>query len=136
MFWMVYRVLADTVACVHLAFVLFVAVGAVLAARWRGVAWVHLPAAAWGAFVEFTGWICPLTPLENALDARAGEVGYAGGFVDHYLMPLIYPATLTRGTQVVLGLLVVVFNGVVYAWLILSRRSGGRGRIAPPGSGG
>ena len=109
------RLFADAIVGVHLAFIAFVVTGGLLALRHRGWALLHLPAAAWGAWTEFTGTICPLTPLENALRRQAGEVGYAGGFVEHYLVPLIYPEALTPRVQVVLGLAVVGVNGVVYA---------------------
>ncbi len=84
------------------------------------VAWVHLPAVAWVAWVEFSGATCPLTPLENALRARAGDAGYTGGFVEHYLIPVIYPAGLTPSIQVALGVAVIALNAVVYA--IVARR--------------
>ena len=112
--------LADLVVVVHLAFVLFVAVGGLLVLRWPRVAWLHLPAAAWGVFVEFAGWICPLTPLENALRVRAGASAYTGTFVDRYLLPLLYPAGLTRPTQLALGLFALSINVVVYT-LVLRR---------------
>lgn len=117
-----YGFLADGVVVIHALFVLFVVGGGFLALRWRRVAWLHVPAAVWGALVELAGWVCPLTPLEHWLRARAGETGYGGGFVEQYLLPLLYPGGLTREIQVVLGLLVVVVNGVVYAWLV-SRKS-------------
>jgi len=106
--------LADLVVLLHVAFVLFVVLGGLLVLRWPRVAWLHLPAAAWGVFIEFAGWICPLTPLENALRARAGEAVYAGDFVGRYLLPLLYPAELTRPTQLALGLFALVINVVVY----------------------
>lgn len=115
---MVYRLLADAVALVHAAFVVFVVVGGFVTWRWGAVAWVHVPAALWGAAIEYGGWICPLTPLENALRARAGLAGYAGGFVEHYVLPLLYPAGLTRGSQVLLGTLVVVVNIIAYGVLV------------------
>ena len=96
--------------------------GGLLALRWRWVPWLHLPALGWGATVEFTGWICPLTPLENWLRAAGGEAGYAGGFIEHYLLPLLYPAALTRDTQLVLGAGLVGFNLLVYSLVILRRR--------------
>ncbi len=111
-----YGVLADLVLLLHFAFVVFVAAGALLVLRWPRVAWVHLPCAAWGAFVEFAGWICPLTPLENRLRRIAGEAGYEGGFLEHYLLPLLYPDELTRVVQVTLGLMVIVVNVAIYAW--------------------
>jgi len=118
---MIYRVLADLLVLFHLAFVLFVAFGGLLVLRRRGWAWVHLPAAAWGALIEFGGWICPLTPLEVRFRVLGGEAGYPGGFVEHYLIPLLYPGTLTRLNQIGLGLLVVAVNLIVYG-LVVRRR--------------
>jgi hypothetical protein len=115
---MLYRVLADAVVVVHAAFVGFVVLGGFLAWRWRAVVWVHLPAALWGAAIEYGSWICPLTPLENALRARAGLEGYRGGWVEHYLIPLVYPAGLTRPTQAVLGTFVVLVNVIAYGVLV------------------
>ena len=109
-------------ALTHFAFVLFVILGGVLALRWRRLIWVHLPCVLWGALIELTGSICPLTPLENWLRRQAGAVGYKGGFIEHYLMPILYPPGLTRGTQIVLGVSVIVINAAVYGW-ILRRRS-------------
>ncbi|TMA22899.1 MAG: DUF2784 domain-containing protein [Deltaproteobacteria bacterium] len=100
---MLYRLLADVVLVAHLGFVLFVVAGGFLILRWPGMAWVQLPSAFWGLVVEWSGWICPLTPLENRLRAQGGAAGYAGGFVEHYLVPVLYPASLTRGVQVLLG---------------------------------
>jgi hypothetical protein len=109
-----YGVLADLVLVVHLGFVLFVALGGLLVFRWPRLAWIHLPAAAWGALIEFTGGLCPLTPLENHLRRLAGEAGYAGGFVEHYVTAVLYPGGLTRGAQLVLGTLVLLVNAVIY----------------------
>lgn len=92
--------------------------------RWPRLAWVHLPAVVWGSLVELTGWICPLTPLENRLRMAAGDSAYGGGFIDRYIMPIVYPPGLTRGMQLVLGIAVVVFNLVVYS--ILLKRSRGQ----------
>ncbi|MGH7258562.1 MAG: DUF2784 domain-containing protein [Nitrospiraceae bacterium] len=114
---MLYTVLADLVALSHLAFVLFVIGGGLLVLRWPRAAWFHLPAAAWGAIVEFTGWICPLTPVENWLRVRGGETGYEQDFLSHYLLPLLYPAGLTSEMQYTLGLVVLVVNGAMYGWL-------------------
>ena len=122
---MVYRALADCVVLVHAAFVAFVMLGGFLAWRWRAVVWAHVPAAVWGAAIEYAGWTCPLTPLENALRARAGLEGYRGGFVEHYVVPLLYPAGLTRPAQAVLGTLVVVVNVVAYTVLIRRTFRGG-----------
>lgn len=120
--------LADLVLIAHLAFVLFVALGGLLARRWPRVAWIHVPAAAWGVLIEFAGWICPLTPLENRLRARAGQAQYEGDFIARYLMPVIYPEGLTRETQVALGGVALIFNVLVYwrLWRRSSRRRTGR----------
>ncbi|MDV3239414.1 MAG: DUF2784 domain-containing protein [Gammaproteobacteria bacterium] len=117
-------VLADLVVLLHLAFILFVMLGGLLVLRWRRLMWLHLPVVVWGAAIEFVGWICPLTPLENRLRAAAGEAGYSGGFIEHYLIPLIYPAGLTRELQWLLGALVLLVNAAVY-WRVLRGRSGG-----------
>ncbi len=114
---MLYRLLADLVVVLHAGFVLFVVLGGLAALRWPRAAWLHLPAAVWGAGIEFLGGICPLTPLENQLRQLGGEAGYAGGFVEHYLLPVLYPQALTRGTQYVLGGFVVLLNLAVYAWV-------------------
>jgi hypothetical protein len=115
-----YHWLANIVVAVHLGFVLFVVLGVILVARWRRLAWVHLPAALWGALIEFAGWVCPLTPLENHLRQLAGERGYSGGFIEHYVTALIYPSGLSRPVQVALGILVVLVNLVGYG-IVLSR---------------
>jgi len=112
------RLLADATVAFHLVFIAFVVVGGFLVLRRPWVAWLHLPAVAWVAWLELTGAICPLTPLENTLRTRAGEAGYAGGFIDHYLIPIIYPPGLTSQTQTLLGIAVIVLNAIVYlrAW--------------------
>jgi hypothetical protein len=112
---MAYRLLADFIVTLHLSFVLFTALGALLALRWRWFPWLHLPAVAWGAFVEVTGRICPLTPLENRLRRAAGGSGYEGDFIEHYLLPIVYPPGLTQEIQLTLGALLVVVNGAIYA---------------------
>lgn len=114
---MLYRLAADGVLVLHAAFVLFVVLGGLLVLRRPRLAWVHLPAAAWGAAIEFWGWICPLTPLEQALRRRGGEAGYTGGFVEHYVVALLYPQGLTRGLQLAIGLFVLAVNLAVYAWV-------------------
>ncbi len=119
---MTYRVLADLLVLIHLGFVLFVVLGGLLVLRWPRMAWLHLPAAAWGAWIELAGWICPLTPLENAFRHRAGESGYGGGFIAHYLLGLLYPEGLTRQDQFVLSGIVVAVNLVAYAILLRRRR--------------
>lgn len=114
---MSHRLLADALVLLHLGFILFVVAGGLLVAWKRGFVWLHLPAAVWGAAIEFMGWVCPLTPLENRFRRLAGEAGYEGGFIEHYLLPLIYPEALTAAVQHVLGGLVVAINLAVYAWL-------------------
>jgi hypothetical protein len=116
------RLAADAVLAAHLAFVLFVVFGGLLALRRPRVAWLHLPAVAWAAAIEFSGWICPLTPLEVTLRHGAGEAGYGGDFVEHYLVALIYPAGLTRELQVSIGAAVLLINLVVY-FVLWRRRS-------------
>jgi len=117
------QVAADAVVLVHALFVVFVAAGALLLWRWPRIAWLHAPAAAWGVFVEWSGTVCPLTPLENRLREQAGGAGYGGGFVEHYVLPWLYPVGLTTGTQLVLGAGVVIVNVVLYAlWLRRRRR--------------
>jgi uncharacterized protein DUF2784 len=129
-----YRLLADLLVLLHLTFVLFVVLGGLLVLRHPRFAWLHLPAAAWGAFIEAVGWICPLTPLENILRRHAGDAGYAGGFIEHYLLRLLYPEGLTRKTQFVLAGIVLAINLLAYGILLrrqvlasnaaLSRRTG------------
>ena len=112
-----YPLLADLVLIVHLAFVIFVLCGGLLVLKWRWIAWLHLPAAVWGTVVEFTGWICPLTPLENWLRAQSGERSYSSDFLTQYLLPVLYPGDLTRGIQLLLGTVVIAVNAVIYCWL-------------------
>jgi len=123
-----YRLLADLTVVVHAGFVLFVVAGGLLVLRWPRAAWLHLPAAVWGVAIELGGWICPLTPLENELRRRGGEAGYGGGFVEHYLLPALYPASLTRDTQLVLGALVIALNAVIYG-VVIARRRRRRGSV-------
>lgn len=119
-----YHLIANLILLLHLAFVGFVLLGGLLALRWRWMPWLHLPAAAWGASVELLGLYCPLTPLENRFRQAAGDAGYAGGFVEHYLLPLLYPAQLTPALQWLLGGLVIGLNLIVYLgiWRYRSRR--------------
>jgi len=112
-----YRALADLVVVIHLAFIGFVVLGGLLALRRWWVSLLHLPAAIWGIFIELSGGICPLTPLENWLRQMAGATGYPGGFIEHYLLPIIYPADLTHHVQLVLGIVVLFANLVIYALL-------------------
>jgi len=109
-----YAVLAGLVAGVHLLFVVFVILGGVLALRWKWIPVVHVPAAIYGALIEWTGGICPLTPLENRLRVAAGAAAYEGDFVDSYLLTLLYPDALTTDTQTLLAAAVVVVNAIVY----------------------
>jgi hypothetical protein len=118
---MLYRWLADAVVVLHGLFVAFVLVGGFLAVGWPRLKWVHLPAAAWGVLIEYAGWICPLTPLENLLRARAGEAGYSGGFVEHYVLRALYPGHLTSAVRWTLGSLALAVNVAAYA--IMYRRA-------------
>ncbi len=119
---MLYRLAADALVLVHLGFILFVVGGGFLAWRWRNLVWLHVPAAVWGVLIEFAGWVCPLTPWENGLRRMAGGAGYEGGFIEHYLVPVMYPPGLTVGTQIVLGGFVIVINGFAYAVYFTRRR--------------
>ncbi|WP_319522594.1 DUF2784 domain-containing protein [uncultured Desulfosarcina sp.] len=110
---------ANFVVLVHLSFILFVVLGGILALRWRKIALVHLPCVLWGVMIEWVGWLCPLTPLEYRLRRLAGDAGYSGGFVDHYIMPLVYPAGLTRNMQIGLGVFVLVMNLLVYGRVLM-----------------
>ncbi len=118
---MVYHGLATLVVVVHALFVAFVLLGGLLVLRRPRLAWLHLPAAGWGVLIEFAGWVCPLTPLEIALRRRAGQAGYEGGFIEHYVTALLYPEGLSRGHQVALGALALAVNLLVY-WRLAARR--------------
>jgi len=114
---MSYALLADGVVVVHLAFIVFATLGGFLVLkhqRWIGL---HLPAVIWATVVECFGWGCPLTPLEKWLRKRGGGEGYEGGFIEHYILPILYPSELTRAMQIGLGLFVVLINLVIYAWV-------------------
>ena len=117
-----YKIGADLVLIIHFAFVLFVIFGGLLVIRWPSVGWAHVPIAIYGAIIEFVGFICPLTPLENALRQRGGQAGYSGGFIEHYITATIYPSGLTRRIQLVLGGGVLVFNAIIYAIVIRRAR--------------
>jgi len=108
---MLYGVLADFVVMVHFA-------GGFFVLRWKRCAWLHVPVVLWGALIEFTGWICPLTPLENWLRARGGAVGYRSSFIEQYILPVLYPTQLTRQLQITLGLLVLGINLGIYGWVL------------------
>ena len=117
---MSYRLTADVLVVLHLAYILFVVIGGLFALRWRWIALIHLPAAAWGILIEIMGWICPLTPWEVKLRIAAGEVGYDGSFIEHYLIPVIYPTGLTRGLQLRFATIALFINVAVYV-IIVSR---------------
>jgi hypothetical protein len=121
-----YIFLADIVVLVHFGFVLFVVLGALLVLRWRSIAWVHLPAVFWAAWIELSGGFCPLTPFENWLRLKGGVSAYCGGFVAHYLLPILYPSGLTRKLQIILGVSVVAVNVALYGVVIIfGRKKGG-----------
>lgn len=129
---MSYATAADLLIGLHLCFILFVAVGGLLALRWPRLVWAHLPAAIWGASIALGGWICPLTPLENSLRRSAGEAGYTGGFIEHYLVPLVYPQGLTREMQIGMGIAILAVNALAYGALIVRHRRAGRRDIGAP----
>jgi len=116
------RVAADTVMALHFAFVVFVPVGGFLVWRWRRLIWLHVPTVLWGALIEFVGWTCPLTPLENHFREMAGQAAYQGSFIEHHLLSLLYPVDYTLTLRVSLGLLVVALNAVAYG-VYLRRRT-------------
>lgn len=118
-------VLADAVVLLHAAFILFAVAGAALLFRWPKLVWLHLPCLAWGIWIEFSGSICPLTPLENHYRELAGQEGYGGGFIDHYVMPVIYPDGLTHDTQILLGGALIAINVALYGlWIARTRKRG------------
>lgn len=120
---MTYHLLADLIVFLHLLFILFAVLGGALVLRWKGVVWIHVPVAAWAVVVELSGWTCPLTPLETWLRHKAGEIGYQVSFVEHYLMPAVYPEMLNRELQVLLGCLVLCLNvGFYLFWSWLRNR--------------
>ncbi|MDA2937755.1 DUF2784 domain-containing protein [Acidobacteria bacterium AH-259-A15] len=119
---MLYRVLADLVVAVHLAFVLFAVLGGLLVLRWSRCAWIHVPAALWAVFIELAGGVCPLTPLENWLRQKGGAIGYRVDFIEHYIVPVLYPTVLTRRLQITLGLFVLAVNLGIYGWWLLRRK--------------
>lgn len=119
---MLYRLLADAIVSFHLAFIIFAVFGGLLVCKWKRLAWLQVPAFLWAAFIEFGGWVCPLTPLENRVRELAGATAYHTDFVAHYLLPLLYPAGLTRNQQIFFGVLVLSFNVAVYGWLVRRER--------------
>ncbi len=129
---MIYLRLADALVVLHFAFIVFVVLGALTAYRWPKLVWVHIPCALWGAWIEITGGICPLTPIEVRFRRMGGAEGYAGGFIEHYLVPIIYPSGLTQTDQLLLGSLVVAVNLSAYGFLLWRRRSGRPSDSGPP----
>ncbi|MEW6519711.1 MAG: DUF2784 domain-containing protein [Thermodesulfobacteriota bacterium] len=129
---MPYRLAADLLVIIHLLFIVFVITGGFLALRWPRLTYLHIPAAMWGALIEFQGWICPLTPLEQQLRQAGGQSAYSGGFVEHYVEPVVYPAGLTREMQIIFGFMVVTINLLAYTWLLMrwrrAKRAKGNGR--------
>ncbi|HEY8166114.1 MAG TPA: DUF2784 domain-containing protein [Gemmatimonadaceae bacterium] len=123
---MIYRILADFVVAFHGAYVVFVVLGALLAFKWPKILWVHAPAAIWGILIEYAGWVCPLTPLENHLRALAGEAGYAGDFIEHYILRALYPHGLTPTVRYVLGTFALGVNVVAYTMVIKEKRKARR----------
>jgi Protein of Unknown function (DUF2784) len=128
-----FAILAALVVLLHVTFVAFAAFGGLLVIRWSRLVWVHVPAACWAAYVELSGSICPLTPLENTLRVKAGLDLYSGDFMARYVLPVLYPDGLTREAQIAIGLAVVVINAGVYGWLVWTRqRLLGGAFSAPP----
>ena len=121
---MVYKALANGVLVIHLGFILFVLFGGLICFWRRRIIVLHIPAVIWGALIEFSGWICPLTPLENEFLIKAGEGGYSDGFIEKYLISLIYIDGLTRELQIVFGSIVLVLNVIIYGWIFKNWRKG------------
>ncbi len=121
-----YLLLADIVVALHFLFVLFVVLGGLLVLRWPKVAYLHVPAAIWGAAIEFAGWLCPLTPLEQWLRRQAGETTYSTGFIEHYILPVLYPSALTRDVQLLLGSVVIAVNLAIYGYVFQRKGKAGR----------
>jgi len=119
---MPYSLLADLVVVIHFLFILFVIFGGLFVIRKKNWAWLHIPAALWGAIVEFTGWICPLTPVENWLRLQGGGPAYTSGFIERYVVSIVYPSFLTHFQQIFLGLAVIIINGAIYGWIIWKQR--------------
>jgi hypothetical protein len=119
---MILRILADTVLVVHFSFIIFTLFGGLLALVGRTAIWFHIPVVLWSSVVNLAGWVCPLTPLENRLRELAGQAGYEGGFVEHYLMEVIYPGGMTRDLELTAGISVLVWNVLLYAYVLHRQR--------------
>jgi len=122
------KLAADAVVLIHFGFVMFVVAGGLLVFRWRWIALLHLPAVVWAVLLEFCGWSCPLTPLELSLRAAGGQAGYSGGFIEHYIFPVLYPVELDRTLQIAMGSLVIVINIALYNWLLWRLKNRDRNR--------
>ena len=118
---MIAKIAADFLVVIHLAFIVFVIFGGLLVLKWGKVSMFHIPSVLWGALIEFRGWVCPLTPIENYFREMAGSAGYSNGFIDYYLMPVIYPEGLTEGIQIALGIIVLTVNLCVYGVVLVKR---------------
>jgi Protein of Unknown function (DUF2784) len=118
-----YQLFADLIVLAHAAFILFAVLGGLLVVRWWRIVWIHLTAVIWAVLVEFFGWVCPLTPLENWLRQRGGQADYSSDFVAHYILPLLYPEGLTRGVQIGLGVFVILINAAIYTWIFRATRT-------------
>ena len=112
---MVYHILADLVLIIHTIFIIFVIIGGILVLKWRLVVWFHIPSAIWGILIEFKGWICPLTYLENYLRKTGDTEKYTGDFIQYYLTPVVYPPILSIDIQYLLGIIVFIFNIIIYS---------------------
>ena len=115
---MLYSALADFVVLAHVAFILFAVLGGFLVLKWRWVAWLHIPAAVWAVVVQVSNWYCPLTPLEIRLRELGGAMSYHTSFVEHYVLPVLYPAALTKQEEVTLGIVVLAINVGVYVFVV------------------
>jgi hypothetical protein len=120
---MIYRIVADMIVLIHFGFIFFVGVGGFLVIKWQKIAFLHIPAVIWGILIEYTGGICPLTPLENKLRLAGGEAGFSGGFIEKYIIPFIYPEELTRELQILIGFAVILINVSIYGYLLYRRKT-------------
>jgi len=118
---MIAKLIADSLTVIHFGFILFVVLGGIPVLKWRKFFWFHIPCVLWGTIIELTGWICPLTPLEIYFREKAGIAGYKGGFIDHYIIPLVYPQGLTRNTQIMLGIALLVINLCIYGAVLRNK---------------